>query len=273
MARQHTSSHHRLRPVGIPQGTHRLLCSVFIGALILALAGCGRNAEEATDAPDRPMAPGSGGGPTATPAVAVAPKGRVVLYTSADQEYAEQIVRAFASTYPEITILPRYDTELTKTTGLVERLRAEAAAPQADIFWSSENFLTIQLASENLLVAPSADVIASLGEWPATFRDPENRWFGFAGRARVVAYHPDRVSDNEVPQTWQELAEPRYRGRVVIADPNFGTTRGHVATSLSSGVRRRAKPIFRLFATTKFASCAATPRPSANSSTAPPTSP
>lgn len=214
-------------------GLRRRLCLWLMSFLIIGLPGCGNaneQAENATAPPDRPIAPGSGGGITATPAIAVAPRGRVVLYTSADQEYAEQIVKAFATAYPEVEILPRYDTELTKTTGLVERLRSEASAPQADVFWSSENFLTIQLASENLLQPPPDDVIAALGDWPATFRDPEHRWFGFAGRARVVAYHPGRVREDELPQAWQDLTDPRYRNRVVMADPNFGTTRGHIAT-------------------------------------------
>lgn len=149
-------------------------------------------------------------------------KTEVVLYCSADQEFAEQVVAAFEAAHPDIRILPRYDTEQTKTTGLVQRLRAERANPQADVFWSSEVFLTVQLADEG--------VFEPVAEWAGMNSpnvDPQGRWHGFAARARVLCWDPSRTDDP--PLAWTELAEPRYRDRVVIADHNFGTTRGHVA--------------------------------------------
>ncbi|MCC6906946.1 MAG: extracellular solute-binding protein [Phycisphaerales bacterium] len=148
----------------------------------------------------------------------------VVVYTSADQEYAEVIFAAFQKKHPEVLVLPRYDSEATKTTGLVERLRAERDNPQADVFWSSEVFLTQKLADEGLLQAWESDATR---DWPAIFRDPQGRWYGLAARARVVAYDPERVKDP--PRYWRDLADPRFKGRVVMADPNYGTTRGHVA--------------------------------------------
>ncbi len=151
-------------------------------------------------------------------------KRTVVVYTSADQQYAEQIFAAFNAAHPDILILPRYDSEATKTTGLVERLRAERDNPQADVFWSSEVFLTQKLADEGLLQAWESEATRN---WPASFRDPQGRWYGLAARARVVAYDPQRIKDP--PRYWRDLADPRFKGRVVMADPNYGTTRGHVA--------------------------------------------
>lgn len=152
-------------------------------------------------------------------------KRTVVLYTSADQEYAEQIVAEFHKQHPEVLVLPRYDTEATKTTGLVERLRAERSDPQADVFWSSEVFLTQKLADEGLLMRWESEATR---DWPEAFRDDERRWYGFAARARVIAFDPARVP--EPPRSWRELTDARFRGRVVMADPNYGTTRGHIAT-------------------------------------------
>lgn len=149
----------------------------------------------------------------------------VVIYTSADQQYAEEIFNEFQKQHPDLLVLPRYDTEATKTTGLVERLRAERRHPQADVFWSNEPFLTQKLAREGLFKEWTSE--ATKG-WPAPFCDPEHRWYGFAARARVVAFDPSRVSDP--PKFWSDLADPRFKGRIVMADPNYGTTRGQVAT-------------------------------------------
>jgi iron(III) transport system substrate-binding protein len=148
----------------------------------------------------------------------------VVLYVSADEYVAREVVDAFEDD-TGINVRVVGDTEAKKTTGLVERLRDEADNPQADVFWSSEVFLTIALADEGVLAPYESPATA---DWPAQFRDRENRWYGFAGRARVIVYHTDRVAVHELPETWTDLDNPPYEGRVVMADPRFGTTGGHL---------------------------------------------
>jgi iron(III) transport system substrate-binding protein len=61
----------------------------------------------------------------------------VIVYTSVDQVYSEPVFRAFEKERG-VKVLPVYDVEATKTTGLVNRLIAEKARPQADVFWSVE---------------------------------------------------------------------------------------------------------------------------------------
>ncbi len=148
----------------------------------------------------------------------------VVLYVSADDYVARDVVAAFeASSGFRVRMVG--DTEASKTTGLVERLRAEREAPVADVFWSSEVFMTIDLAREGVL-APSDPPAAAAR--PAATRDPEGRWHGFAARARVIAYDPDRLAAEDLPQAWSDVIRDRWAGRVVMADPRFGTTGGHL---------------------------------------------
>lgn len=151
-------------------------------------------------------------------------KPHVVLYVSADDHVARPIIRAFEQ-QSGIRVDMVGDTEQKKTTGLVNRLLAEKDNPQADVFWSSEVFNTIRLADEGALAAHDS---AAAGDRPAAMRDPQGRWHGFAARARVIVYAPDRVAAADVPQTWMGLTNPRFRGRIVMADPRFGTTGGHL---------------------------------------------
>jgi iron(III) transport system substrate-binding protein len=148
----------------------------------------------------------------------------VVLYVSVDEHLARQVLRDFED---ETGIRVRMvgDTEAKKTTGLVERLRAERDAPQADVFWSSEVFQTIDLAEEGVL---DPFTPASLADWPAAYRDADGRWYGFAARARVIVYAPDRVPPEQRPAAWTDLLRSTYKGRIVMADPRFGTTGGHL---------------------------------------------
>src|SRR5829696_10109397 len=74
----------------------------------------------------------------------------VTLYTSVDQPYAAPIIKAFEQK-TGIKVVLVTDAEATKSVGLAERIRAEKANPQADVFWGNEPFHTINLAEEGLL--------------------------------------------------------------------------------------------------------------------------
>ncbi|GJM18706.1 MAG: iron transporter [Phycisphaeraceae bacterium] len=157
---------------------------------------------------------------------------RVVLYSSVDDYVLREVVRDFERE-TGIEVLLVGDTEATKTTGLVTRLLAEKDAPKADVWWSSEPFGTIRLAKEGVLDAyASADAEAAFEDgWPAWLRGEGGTWYGFALRARVIAYSTKRVEDP--PNRLRDLTDPRWKGRVGIARPQFGTTRGHMGALTS----------------------------------------
>ncbi len=152
--------------------------------------------------------------------------GQVVLYSSADDVIAKPIINRFERE-SGVRVKLLGDTEATKTTALVQRLRAEKDAPKADVFWSSEVFLTISLAREGIF-APFE--FAERERWPAEMRDAEGLWHGFGLRARVLVYNTKRVNPTDAPRTMHEMIESeRFAGRIVMARPAFGTTRGHMA--------------------------------------------
>ncbi len=148
----------------------------------------------------------------------------VVVYVSADRAIARPVLERFTEK-TGIEVRPLYDSEATKTTGLANRIRRERDAPRADVFWSSEPFAVEQLAVEGLL---QPTVHPGLDRHPEAWRRPDDRWFAFAGRARVIAFDPERLSPAERPGSWAELIDPRWANQIAMADPRFGTTRGHV---------------------------------------------
>jgi len=158
----------------------------------------------------------------------------VVLYSSVDDFLWFELKPLFENE-SGIRIRRAGDTEATKTFGLMQRLLDEGERPRADVWWSSEVLSTIRLAREEIL-APYASVREEdfEGGWPEGLRGAEGRWYGFAQRARVIAYNPTLVDPDEAPRTLAELAGPRWNGRVAIADPRFGTTRTHVSAIASS---------------------------------------
>lgn len=154
----------------------------------------------------------------------------VVVYASVDRSIAEPVLDAFERD-TNIEVLAIYDTEANKTTGLVNRLVAEADSPRADVYWSGEVVQTLQLASRGVL-AP----IGRLAEDDARdvrFRDGQGSWRAFGARARVLLAQPGAWIES-APPTVEDLSLPLWKGRVAIADPHFGTTRSHLAALLAA---------------------------------------
>ncbi|MEC9374235.1 MAG: extracellular solute-binding protein [Planctomycetota bacterium] len=170
-----------------------------------------------------------GGGESADADSGDSGAGEVVLYYSADEYVARPIIERFEAE-TGVRVRAAGDTEATKTTGLVQRLRNEADSPRADVFWSSEVFLTIKLANEGVLAPHLSETTRS---WPAHLRDADHEWHAFAQRARVVVFNTERVAFYERPSEMADLAEPRWQGRVVMARPQFGTTRGHMGALIA----------------------------------------
>lgn len=163
----------------------------------------------------------------------------VVLYCSVDQEFAEPIIAQFEK-QTGIKVLTRFDTEATKTVGLVQRLRSEAAKPAADVFWSSEIFYTVRLANEGLLAPYESEATK---DWPALFKDSSSRWHGFGLRARAIAYNTNKVSANDAPKKLEDCLDSKWKGRIVMAFPEFGTTGGDVASWFAHYGTERATEI------------------------------
>ncbi len=149
----------------------------------------------------------------------------VVVYCALDRLYAQPILERFAAE-TGIEVRPKWDTEATKTIGLVEAIRAERGRVRCDVFWNNEVSQSIALADDGALAVYRSPSAAGLPEWA---RDPEGHWAGFAARARVLIYNRDRVKANEIPTTLEQLTEARWKGRVGVAKPLFGTTATHVA--------------------------------------------
>jgi iron(III) transport system substrate-binding protein len=154
---------------------------------------------------------------------------QLIVYTSVDQPFAEPVL-AYYEKLTGVKILAVYDTEAAKTVGLVNRLRAEANSPKADVFWSSEFAHTIRLAREGIF-SPYAP--ASATDIPAQFKDPQNLWTGACLRARVFIVN-DKLASESLPSSVEDLLKPDWQeGQATIAFPMFGTTNTHAAALLA----------------------------------------
>src|SRR5262249_34174116 len=109
----------------------------------------------------------------------------VVVYTSVDDVFAPPIAGQFEQERGiKGQLLP--DTEETKSTGLVTRLIAEKARPQADVFWSGDPVRAALLKAKGVSAAYHSTQAQGL---PPLYSDPEGHWTGFSARAKVLIYN------------------------------------------------------------------------------------
>jgi iron(III) transport system substrate-binding protein len=165
----------------------------------------------------------------------------VTIYVSTDRIFSEPVLREYEHR-TGVRVNPVYDTEETKSTGLANRLIAEKERPQADVFWSNEPVRTLVLKSRGVLApyrSPSAEGI------PSALRDAEGYWTGFSARIRVIAYNTKLVEADEAPRSVFDLADPKWRGQVAMADPRFGSTSFHVAALYAMAGDEKMDEFFR----------------------------
>lgn len=152
----------------------------------------------------------------------------VVLYCATDQNTSEQVVKLFEQK-TGLKVKARYDTEASKTVGLVNALIEEARQPRCDVFWNNEIVHTARLHKRGIL-APYASPMAK--DIPQQFQGPDHHWTGFAARARVFIINTNKLpvdKKDQWPQSLWDLVHDRFKGQGTIAKPLTGTTLTHVA--------------------------------------------
>ena len=100
---------------------------------------------------------------------------------------------------------------------LIQRLQSEGENSPADVLLTVDAGRLVRAKNLGLLQPISSKKL--LQNIPEKMRDSENHWFGLTVRARVIIYAKDRVNENEL-STYEDLAEPKWNGRIVIRSSN-----------------------------------------------------
>ena len=99
-----------------------------------------------------------------------------------------------------------------KADELHARLQAEGANSPADVFLTVDTSRLARAKDAGLLQPIDSAVLEE--RIPANLQDADNQWFGFSQRSRIIFYNIDTVT--EPPQTYAELADPKYKGKICI---------------------------------------------------------
>jgi iron(III) transport system substrate-binding protein len=138
----------------------------------------------------------------------------VVLYSSNDVQTVSSVVDQFEKQNPDIKV----SVVRAGTGALMQRIKAESANPLGDIFWSG-GLSTIGAFQEQLqpYMSPEASAI------PVQFRAPNGLWLGTNTHVSVLMVNLRQAPDGQPPKGWADLANAKWKGKIVIPDPQFSS--------------------------------------------------
>ncbi|HZL87517.1 MAG TPA: extracellular solute-binding protein [Pirellulaceae bacterium] len=165
----------------------------------------------------------------------------IVVYAALDREFSAPILEDFERE-SGIVVRPKYDVESTKTVGLASAILAEKNRPRCDVFWNNEILHTLRLEKAGVLEVYRSKAAA---DFPSAYVSPRGTWHGLAARARVLIVNTQLVPEDQRPRSIEDLADPKWKGKIGMAKPLFGTTATHAAVLFAHWGDEKAKSFFQ----------------------------
>ena len=154
-----------------------------------------------------------------TPEILAAAKseGQVTYYTSADLVLANKFKAAFEAKYGiKVNVLRQSSSTIFNRVNQEFDLGTNAA----DAVETSVMSHFVDMKAKKMLM-PFTPGTASLIRSPKLY-DPEHYWHAVKLELTSMNYNTDKLKGNDVPRTWKDLLDPKYKGKVV---------QGHIKSS------------------------------------------
>lgn len=127
---------------------------------------------------------------------------------------SESLVAPLFADFEEVTG-QKVQVNYGSTSTLAATLLEEGDNTPADVYFAQDPGGLG--AVDSMLTELPADILASVPDWA---HDPENKWVGTSGRARVVVYNTDMLTEADLPDSIEDFANPEWKGRIGWAPTN-----------------------------------------------------
>lgn len=142
---------------------------------------------------------------------------RIVVYSPHGKEMLSEYELAFEKLHPEV------DVQWIDMGGqdAYDRIRTEKENPQASLWWGGAAQTFARAANEGLLepYTPTWSASVSPDE-----RDPNDFWYGTFLTPEVIAFNNRVVDSAAAPMDWDDMIDPKWRGRLLIRYPLASST-------------------------------------------------
>ena len=139
---------------------------------------------------------------------APADNGQVNIYSSRHYNTDERLYDGFTEkTGISINLIEGKDDEL------IERIKSEGANSPADVLITVDAGRLWRAAEAGIFAPVESEILEE--KIPDNLQDPNNLWFGYSKRARVIIYNKDKVDPNQL-STYEDLADPKWKGKFIV---------------------------------------------------------
>lgn len=158
------------------------------GASMFALAACGGSTVPAAST-------GAAGGATDA----------ITVYNAQHESLTQAWVDDFTKeTGIKVTLRQGDDLEMSN------QIIAEGAKSPADVFLTENSPAMTQVENAGLFTDVSKKVQEQV---PAQYRPSTNKWTGIAARSTVFAYDKTKLTEDQLPKSIMDLADPAWKGK------------------------------------------------------------
>lgn len=188
--------------------TRKWLISLLWSLLLVALAAC-QTEQTTPEAVEPTQSAPAAAEPTAQPG-----GGELVIYSGRSESLVQPIIDQFTAA-TGIDVQVRYGS----TSEMAGVLLEEGERSPADLFYAQDPGGLGAVAAAGLLSPLPESTLAAV---PPHFAAETGDWVGISGRARVVVYNTDIITDpaTELPADIYDFIDPRWRGQIGWAPTN-----------------------------------------------------
>ena len=157
--------------------------------------------------------------------------GNLTIYTAREESLVGPMIKQFEDA-TGIDVGVRYGSN----AGLAATIQEEGSNSPADVFFATDPGLLGSM-SNLFSVLPSS----ILDQVPAQTRSREGQWVGVSGRARVIVYNTEKLTEADLPDSILDFTDQKWKGRIGWP-PNNGSFQAFVTAmrvNLGEDVTRR----------------------------------
>jgi len=154
----------------------------------------------------------------------------LVVYSPHGLEIVQDIAQRFELQHQNDEIGIRTASFSIPSHAILRQIEEERVQPRCDVWWGGSSLMFMEAKADGLLdPCPAAEVAAHLS---LDLRDPDYYWLGTFVLPAVIVYNKAAIPDWEAPRDWEDLLNPKWKGRILIQDPVISEAMGQIFAAL-----------------------------------------
>ena len=138
--------------------------------------------------------------------------GSLVIYSGRSESLVEPIIEQFEEV-TGINVAVKYGS----TGEIAATILEEGQNSPADVFFAQDPGGLGEVANAGMFETLPTSITEKVPTWA---RSPESQWVGISGRARVVVYNTDNLTEEQIPTSMEDFTKPEWKDRIGWAPTN-----------------------------------------------------